>query len=974
MLRKVLIAVFSLLALAALALPVVLKALLPPERVRALVAEKAGKSLHREVRLGGASLSVLRGGIELDDLSISEAPDFKAGTFASVRSFTLSVKLLPLLSKRIVVDSVAADGLQVRVVKGRDGRYNFEDLAGGPAAAAPQAVPQAAPHAAPGASKAPPAAPAAPAAPSGAAAARARGGSSFEIGIHNLKLEDSRLSYEEEGGVRKVELSAVDAKVSGFSLSGPFGARLSGRAKGVWDATALDGSASFNGTVDLGGRDPAKLMVDAKSLEVSAAGWTAKVSGRAKDLRSPALDLAFTLSGPSGAAASGSFKGAVTLPSEQAALAAAGSLSLKTSALSAAQLSALGALPPGMPLPALSGSTDFSYSADALTLKTLELRTPWGPLKASGRVAGLSKPKSELDLAVDTDLSLPALRAADAPWLKLPKGATVPPLRVSGKARVRGDSLTTPGLTIKGAFGFLEAAGTVRKPVKTGTRPEADLTLSTKVQLPALKASDLPWATLPSSFELPPMEIVGEGRLKGDDLSLSPLRVKGRAGTLEASGTVRRLTSDEPEPDLDLTAKLSLPPLKSADDPFGKVPPGLSLPASSWDGSLTASRDEVKIRSLRAVIGRNDFSIDNGRVTGMRSGTPFVNLVVKCRQFQLEDLTALSQSLKEMQLKGGGYFALGATGRLPRPVLEGKAQFKGVGAVVGGLKLADFTGTASFNETRIDVPNLRGRLNDGDLALNLTARNYAKAPDLEVEASLTRFDLGAYLAAKQALEAKAAEREQAKDARAAEKAAAQGQPARAPAAAAQPAPPISTRGKLMVGELVHPNATARDIRLDWDITGVTPDMRRLNGTAKVASPSGHFSNLQAMGKQSKILKVLTFPLAILQKIALGAMRLDLNNPDYTAFTGDYAFSDGVMNIRDGSVNFSGAPVDLKGSVDLPNETLDLTVTAEVVRGAPVDVAVTGTLDSPKTKVKVGKLVGDQIKAGAEQLLKGILKR
>src|SRR3954468_4429307 len=109
MLRKALIAVFSLVALGALAVPVVLKVMLPPDRMRALVAEKAGKSLRREVRLGAASLSVLHGGVEFDDLAISEAPDFKAGTFASVKSFTLRVRLLPLLRKRIVVESVAAD-------------------------------------------------------------------------------------------------------------------------------------------------------------------------------------------------------------------------------------------------------------------------------------------------------------------------------------------------------------------------------------------------------------------------------------------------------------------------------------------------------------------------------------------------------------------------------------------------------------------------------------------------------------------------------------------------------------------------------------------------------------------------------------------------------------------------------------------------------------------------------------------------
>lgn len=961
---KAALGALGLLAALLVASPLLIRLFLPPERLRELVVKGAEKGLHRRVKLGSVSLGVLTG-LTLKDAAVSEAPDFAAGTFAETKSFSVRVKLLPLLEKKVIVDKVSASGLKVRVVKRKDGSYSFSDLlAGGdtrPAAAAASAARPAGAAAAPAAG-----------APKGAAPAAtpASGGAPMEVDIRSLALDGAELSYEEEGGARSMTLSGVDARISGFSLAGPFYAQLAARAKGVWDGRPIEARASYSGKLDLGGKDPRKFAADAKSLEFEAAGWTLKGSGTIKDLGKPSVDAALSLAGPKGASAEGTFKGQVTLPAEEETLAVAGTLTLKTAALKADDAAALG-LPAGMPVPKLSLSSDFAYADDSLTLKRLDLQSPFGPLKASGTAGALSGGKPDLDLDVDADLDLPALSAAQEPWLKLPAGAALPPLKIAGKAHVKGDALTTPGLSARGAFGSLELSGAALK-LKSG-HPDLDLGVSLKVDMPALRDSDLKWANLPAGFSVPAMAVEGKGRFKGDDLALTALKVKGKAGTLVAAGAVRGVTSASPEPNLDLTMNLALPALKSADDPFGKVPPGLSLPASTWDGALSYSRDEVKIRTLRVVVGSNDLSIDDGRVTGMRGGAPYLNLVVKCRKFDLAEITAVTQTMKELDLSGSGYFALGATGRLPRPVLEGKAQFKGIGATVEGLKLAGFTGTATFNETLIDIPNLRGKLADGDLDLNLTVRNYASAPNIDLEATLSRFDLGAWLAAKTALAAKAQAKAAAKETKASAAAGAGGaSPAGgATAAAGKPSPPISARGKLSVGQLVHPNAEASDIKLSWDITGLTPELRQLNGSAGVSSPSGRFTNLNALGKQSKILKIITFPLAIIQKIALGAMRIDLNNPRYTDFTGDYAFQSGVMTVRDSRVVAEGRAIDIKGDIDLPKEELNLTVVADV--GTPLEIGVTGTLDEPKAKPKLAKLLAEPLKQGAQKLLENLFK-
>src|SRR5687768_5726814 len=53
--------------------------------------------------------------------------------FVAFDSAHASVKLMPLLRGQYIVDSVKLNGLKARVVKGKDGRYNFSDLMEGEA-------------------------------------------------------------------------------------------------------------------------------------------------------------------------------------------------------------------------------------------------------------------------------------------------------------------------------------------------------------------------------------------------------------------------------------------------------------------------------------------------------------------------------------------------------------------------------------------------------------------------------------------------------------------------------------------------------------------------------------------------------------------------------------------------------------------------------------------------------------------------
>ncbi len=89
-----------------------------------LVQEKKSRSLKIE---GDLSLSLFPSvGVQLGKATLSEHKSEQV--FASVDSARVSVRLMPLLSKQVVVDTVELGGVKARLVRFKDGRMNIDDL------------------------------------------------------------------------------------------------------------------------------------------------------------------------------------------------------------------------------------------------------------------------------------------------------------------------------------------------------------------------------------------------------------------------------------------------------------------------------------------------------------------------------------------------------------------------------------------------------------------------------------------------------------------------------------------------------------------------------------------------------------------------------------------------------------------------------------------------------------------------------
>jgi AsmA protein len=147
--------------------------------------ERAMQARHRTLRIEGVPTLTLFpvAGISLGKTTLSEPDSDKP--FVSLDSAQVAVRVMPLLSSEVAVEKLQASGLDVHLVRRKDGSMNFADLAGG-----------AERH-------------------GGAAAAPPR------LRLAEVLVDHARLSYRDEASGREVEVRDFSLKTGRLDGSTP---------------------------------------------------------------------------------------------------------------------------------------------------------------------------------------------------------------------------------------------------------------------------------------------------------------------------------------------------------------------------------------------------------------------------------------------------------------------------------------------------------------------------------------------------------------------------------------------------------------------------------------------------------------------------------------------------------------------------------------------------------------------------------
>jgi uncharacterized protein involved in outer membrane biogenesis len=201
--RKLVIAVAAIVVLI-LVLIFCLPYIIDVNQYRGEIQTQLQNRLHRPVQFGALSLVVFPLRVKAQNVVIGEDPRFQTSVpFARVAEMDISLKLLPLLTRSIAINSLALKRPQIELIKDAAGVWNFSSLGQAPAVAPAPAT------------AATPATLAQPAVPQKAATAPSSGGG---FSLNELKITDGQVAVTdfEKHQPREV-YDHIDATVTDYA-------------------------------------------------------------------------------------------------------------------------------------------------------------------------------------------------------------------------------------------------------------------------------------------------------------------------------------------------------------------------------------------------------------------------------------------------------------------------------------------------------------------------------------------------------------------------------------------------------------------------------------------------------------------------------------------------------------------------------------------------------------------------------------
>jgi len=217
--------------------------LIPVNKFKPTIEEKASAALGRKVQVGDLSLSLMTGSLTAKDLSIGDDPKFSPSPFLTAKSLSVGVEIMPLIfSKALNVTGITIDEPQVTLLKNPAGTWNYSSIAGSSKPA-----------------------------PQGSAPANSSSAPPADISVKKLELKDGKIIVGNTNSQKRSTYDHVNVTASDVSMNSKFPLTVSASLPGGGDFK-LDGNA---GPLDKS--DTALTPLDAKihvgSLDLAKTGF-----------------------------------------------------------------------------------------------------------------------------------------------------------------------------------------------------------------------------------------------------------------------------------------------------------------------------------------------------------------------------------------------------------------------------------------------------------------------------------------------------------------------------------------------------------------------------------------------------------------------------------------------------------------------------------------------------------------------------
>jgi AsmA protein len=244
--KKNLLLIAGGVAVVLLVLVIVLPLFVNVNEYRPKIESEVSDSLGRKVQIGGIHLSILSGGIAMDDLSVADDPAFSREPFLRAKSVSVGVELLPLIfSRTLRIKSFTIERPEVSLVRNASGTWNFSSL--GASTKKKSADPSSS--------------------------------AGTDISVQHLALSGGRVNVRSAGSRASHVYEDVKLEVTNLSETTEFPFQLSGKPPGN-GTLRLEGKA---GPLNRGNAEETPLhgTLDVRRLDLGATGFLDSSSGMA---------------------------------------------------------------------------------------------------------------------------------------------------------------------------------------------------------------------------------------------------------------------------------------------------------------------------------------------------------------------------------------------------------------------------------------------------------------------------------------------------------------------------------------------------------------------------------------------------------------------------------------------------------------------------------------------------------------------
>jgi uncharacterized protein involved in outer membrane biogenesis len=408
-------------------------------RYRSVIQSNLEQRLARKVTLGEMHLGLLPPRLRVQNISVGEDPGFSTQTpFIQTQELDVSFKLLPLLKKSLLIDSLTLQHPRFEFIKNQQGLWNFASTG-----SAPKVSPQSPGQPLTGERK--------ESQKPNTAREKEQSGKVY-FALHELKVRDGEIAITDlqAGSPRRV-YDHIDANVQDLSLDQPF---------------SLDAIAHPSGPANQEVRLEGKVgpVVTGQPANTPFHGTLT--------LRQVALaTLSAFLNFPVSSTTEGTVSGESNIENQNGRIALKGRMDVQNPRLRGMDF--------GYPIPVQFAVTD-DLADGTITIHSIVLKLGSMPVEINGRVIG-GKPPAQLDLKVRArNISASeAARLAAAYGIKLASGTNV---------------TGTAGADIN-------LRGTAEKPLIDGSVAARDVQISGKELPQALHVPDVNLAFTPSVIQ-----------------------------------------------------------------------------------------------------------------------------------------------------------------------------------------------------------------------------------------------------------------------------------------------------------------------------------------------------------------------------------------------------------------------------------------------------------------------------------------